>query len=50
MIEALKHGIEVAIRGIETQTIENVLKNWVDRMGYCKVSRGSHFNNVVFHS
>ena len=32
-IEALKHEIEVAIHGIEAQTIENVLKNWVDRMG-----------------
>ena len=28
--EALKHEIEVAIHGIEAQTIENVLKNWVD--------------------
>ena len=49
-IEALKHEIEVAIHGIEAQTIENVLKNWVDRMGYCKVSRSSHLNDVVFHS
>ena len=48
--EILKHDIEVAIHGNEAQTIENVLKNWVDRMGYCKSSRGSHFNNVVFHS
>ena len=29
-IEALKNEIEVAIHGIEAQTIENVLKNWVD--------------------
>ena len=49
-IEALKHDIEVAIHGIEAQTIENVLKNWVDRMGYCKASRGSHLNDVVFPS
>ena len=49
-IEALKHEIEVAIHGIEVQTIENILKNWVDRMGYCKASRGSHLNDVVFHS
>ena len=41
-IEALKHEIEVAIHGIKAQTIENVLKNWA--------SRGSHFNDVVFHS
>ena len=49
-IEVLKHEIEVAIHGIEAQTIENVLKNWVNQMGYCKASRGSHLNDVVFHS
>ena len=48
-IEALKHEIEVAIRGIEPQTIENLLENWFDRMGYCKVSRGSHLNAVMFY-
>ena len=42
-IEALKHEIEVAFRGIEAQTIENVLKNWFDRMRYCMASRGSNF-------
>ena len=31
------------------QLIEYVLKNWDDRMGYYKASRGSHFNDV-FHS
>ena len=30
-------------------TIENILKNWVDQMGYCKASRGSHLNDVVLH-
>ena len=47
-----KYGkeIELAIHEIEAQTIENVLKNWVDRMGYCKASRGSYLNDVVFHS
>ena len=49
-IEALKHEIEVAIHRIEAQTIENVLKNWVDRMGYCKASHGSNLNDVVLHS
>ena len=32
------------------QTIENVLENWVNRIEYCKASRGSHLNDVVFHS
>ena len=49
-VEDLKHEIEVAIHGIEAQTIENALKNWVDRMGYCKASRRSRLNDVVFHS
>ena len=48
-IEALKHEIKVAIHGMEAQTIENVLKNWVDLMVYCMASRGSHLNDV-FHS
>ena len=49
-IEALKQAIKVAMHGIEAQTTENVLKNWIDRMGYCKASRGSHLNDVMFHS
>ena len=47
-IEALKHAIEVVNHGIEAQKIENVLKNWVDRMGYYKASRGNHLNDVFF--
>ena len=35
---------------LKAQTIENELKNWVDRMGYCKASRGSHLSDVVVHS
>ncbi len=42
--------MEVAIHEIGAQTIENVLKNWVDRMAYCKASRGSHLNDIIFHS
>ena len=49
-IEALKREIEVATHGIEAQRIENVLKNWVDRMGYCRASRVNQLNDVVFHS
>ena len=49
-MEALKHEIDVAIHGIEAQTIKNVLKNWIDRMGYCEDRRGNHLNDVVFHT
>ncbi|KYM80299.1 hypothetical protein ALC53_09393 [Atta colombica] len=30
-------------------TVENVLKNWIDRMGYYAASCGSHLNEIVFH-
>ena len=33
-IDALKHEIEIAIHAIGAQTIEYVLRNWVDRIGY----------------
>lgn len=49
-IDALKHEIEVAINEIRAETIEEMLENWVDRMAYCKASRGSHMNDIVFHS
>jgi len=34
-IQELKHEIKVAIDEIRAHTVENVLKNWVYRMGYC---------------
>jgi len=33
-IQELKHEIKVAIDEIRAHTMENVLKNWVDRMRY----------------
>lgn len=40
----------VAIDEIQAHTIENVFKNWVNRIGYCKASCGSHINDVEFYS
>ena len=40
-IDALKNNIREAI--------DNVLKNWTDRVGYCMASRGSHVNEIIFH-
>ena len=34
--------IRKAIDDIQLHTIDNVLKNWIDRVGYCMASRGSH--------
>ena len=48
-IDALRHNIREAIGEIQLHTIDNVLKNWTDRVGYCMASLGSHLKEVVFH-
>ena len=40
-IDALKDNIREAIGEKQLHTIDNVLKNWTDRVGYCRASRGS---------
>ena len=49
-IDALKDNIREAIGGIQLHTIDNVLKNWTDRVDYCMASRGSHLNEIIFHN
>ena len=34
---------------IQLHTIDNVLKNLTNRVGYCMASRGSHLNEIIFH-
>ena len=48
-IYALKDNIREAIGEIQLHTIDNVPKNWTDRVGYYKASRGSHLNGFIFH-
>ena len=48
-INALKDNICEAIGEIQLHTIDNVLKNWTDCVGYCMASRGSHLNEIIFH-
>ena len=48
-IDALKDNIREAIGEIQLHTIDNVLKNWTDRVGYSMTSRGSHLNEIIFH-
>ena len=49
-IDALKVKYsEIRIGEIQLHTIDNVLKNWTDRLGYCMASRGSHLNEIIFH-
>ena len=46
-IDALKDNIRDAIGKIQLHTIDNVLKNWTDRVGYCR--RGRHLNVIICH-
>ena len=49
-IDALKDNIREAIGEIQLLTIDNVLKNWTARVGYCMTSRGSQLNEIILHS
>ena len=44
-IDALKDNISEK----QLHTIDNVLKNWTDRVGYCMARRGNHLNEIIFH-
>ena len=48
-IDALKDNIREAIGEIQLDTIDNVLKNWTDRVVYFMAKRGSHLNEIIFH-
>ena len=47
--EALKDNIRKTIGDIQLHTIDNVLKNWTDRVSYCMASLVSHLNEIIFH-
>ena len=46
-IDDLKHNIREAICEIQLHLIDNVLKKWTDRVGYCMASRGSHLTEII---
>ena len=48
-IDALKNNIREAIGEIQLHTIDNELKNWTNRVGYCMANRGSYLNEIIFH-
>ena len=48
-IDALKDNIREAIGEIQLHTIDNVLKNWNDRVVYCIASRSCHLNEIILH-
>ena len=47
--DALKDNIREVIGEIQLHTIDNVLKNCSDHLGYCLGSWGSYFNEIIFH-
>ena len=49
IIDVLKDNIREAIGEIQMHTIDKVLKDWTDRVGYCMVNRGCHLNEIIFH-
>ena len=48
-IDALNDNICENIGEIQLHIIDNVPKNWTDRVGYCMASRGSHLNEIICH-
>ena len=48
IIDALKDNIREAIGEVQLHTIDNVLKNWADRVSYCITNRISHLNECTF--
>ena len=48
-IDTLKDNIREAIGKIQLHKIDNVLKNWTDRVGYCMASRCSRLNEIIFY-
>ena len=47
-IDILKNNIPEAIGEYCMHPIDNVLKNWTDRVGYCMASQDNHLNEIIF--
>ena len=48
-IDALNDNIHETIGDIQLHTIDNMLKNCIDRVGYCMAIQSSHLNEIIFH-
>ena len=46
-IDVLKDNIREVISEIQLHTIDSVLKNWTNHVGYCMASRGGHLNIII---
>lgn len=49
-IQELIDEIQADIADISPDTNENVLKNWMDQMDSCQVSRGGLLTKIVFYT
>ena len=47
-IDALRNNTSIR-ETIGDVQLDNVLKNWTDRVVYFMASRGSHLNEIIFH-
>ena len=47
-IEQLEAKITREIHAIRPEVLERVMKNWTDRMGFLKCSRGGHMPKIIF--
>ena len=47
-IDALRDNIREVIGEIQLHTIDNVIKNWADRLGYCMASRARHLKEGLY--
>ena len=48
-IDALKNNIREAIGEIPLHTIDIMLKNWTDGVGFCMASQASHLHEIICH-
>ncbi|KOC62693.1 hypothetical protein WH47_05252 [Habropoda laboriosa] len=48
-IDELKNNITASINETEFQLCENVMENWVKRIGLMKKSQGGQLNDIAFH-
>ena len=48
-IQDLKRNIQTEIEAIDQLLLQKVIENFDVRMMACKIRRGGHLNNIVFH-
>ena len=48
-IDTLKDNLREAFGQLQLHTIDNLLKNWTDLVSYCMATRGTYWNEIIFH-